>query len=504
MYQEILPEIQKLLFKRLTDKVEKSRELAALIIKEFFTRCDDLTPSVPYLLPVLVDRLNAENLEGLDNLPERMQPVANQKALMMVDPPEKSEEVRVVLAEIVTIIVSTTLYDCLRPYTQTIIDICRALCMDPAGSVLIAGCQAMKEFAINGEQQLLHFCENMGRALFTSFVHKHAKVRMAGLNALFDVCVCGQWKYSVNIFEHMIGFRDPNVVPIKDFYETSTKINYLALFVADRSTAVRDCFYKTIGDLLSRLPDKVDHEGRLFPYLISGLYDANDEIRSVCFEIIEEMGALHEEMEEVKLREIKQLGFQSEWTQGGTIKDSMLILPFPILRRPRLGARIQVRQYVRRYIKALFKEIGDWIQENKERASNLLLYSVVYVEDFMTQFLDNALVALYKSVLEKENKTVSKNIRESLKLIGRYCVPDSFRELIISAIKNELASFYPYTQSGAIKSFGYLFTGTVELLSESSQFSKVEVLLSDFVHTVNNYVLEGLDMDQADILLGTL
>jgi hypothetical protein len=31
----------------------------------------------------------------------------------------------------------------------------------------------------------------MGRALFTSFVHKHAKARIAGLKALFDVLMCG-------------------------------------------------------------------------------------------------------------------------------------------------------------------------------------------------------------------------------------------------------------------------------------------------------------------------
>ena len=41
---------------------------------------------------------------------------------------------------------------------------------------------------------------------------------------------------------------------------------------------MREVFYKTIGDCLLRLPDKVDHEGRLFPYMISGLYDANDNI----------------------------------------------------------------------------------------------------------------------------------------------------------------------------------------------------------------------------------
>jgi hypothetical protein len=54
----------------LGDKVEKSRELAALIIKEFFTRVDDLTLSIPYLMPIIIDRLNADDLEGIDSLPE--------------------------------------------------------------------------------------------------------------------------------------------------------------------------------------------------------------------------------------------------------------------------------------------------------------------------------------------------------------------------------------------------------------------------------------------------
>lgn len=52
----------------------KIRELAALLIKEFFTRVDDLTLAIPYLLPVIVDRLNADDLEGVDYLPEVMKP----------------------------------------------------------------------------------------------------------------------------------------------------------------------------------------------------------------------------------------------------------------------------------------------------------------------------------------------------------------------------------------------------------------------------------------------
>mmetsp|Transcript_36866 Transcript_36866/g.35590 ORF Transcript_36866/g.35590 Transcript_36866/m.35590 type:complete len:107 (+) Transcript_36866:324-644(+) len=105
--------------------------------------------------------------------------------------------------------------------------------------------------------------------------------------------------------EHLIGFRDPNIVAIKDFYEHTTKLNYFAKLLVDRSTIVRDCFYKTIADLLMKLPDKKDHEGRLFPYLITGLFDQNDGIRESVFEMIEELGRQYEEEYEKDIREIK-------------------------------------------------------------------------------------------------------------------------------------------------------------------------------------------------------
>ena len=112
----------------------------------------------------------------------------------------------------------------------------------------------------------------------------------------------------------MIGFRDPNVVPIKDFYEPTTKTNYFAQFVADRSPNVRELFYRTVGDIMTRLPDKYDHEGRIFPYILSGLYDQTDSIRSMTFEILEEIGQVHEEENEEKLREVKQFAYKNEWT----------------------------------------------------------------------------------------------------------------------------------------------------------------------------------------------
>ncbi len=89
---------------------------------------------------------------------------------------------------------------------------------------------------------------------------------------------CGAYKYNADIMEFLIGFRDPNLVAIKDFYEATTKVNYFAMLVQDRSIVVREHFYKTIASMLITLPDKFDHEGRIFPYLISGLNDQNEDI----------------------------------------------------------------------------------------------------------------------------------------------------------------------------------------------------------------------------------
>jgi hypothetical protein len=44
----------------------------------------------------------------------------------------------------------------------------------------------------------------------------------------------------------------------------------------------------------------------------------------------------------------------------GLIHDDDVKLPDPLIHRPRLGSRILVRSYVRRYLKALYAEIGTW------------------------------------------------------------------------------------------------------------------------------------------------
>ena len=128
----------------------------------------------------------------------------------------------------------------------------------------------------------------------------------------------------------------------------------------------------------------------------------------------------------------------------------------------------------------------------------------MYTEEFMTQFLDKLLVSMYKVVNSNSNKVLSKNIPLSFKLLGRYCMPYSYEKLVLTAIKNELASQYPYTQAGSLRAFGYLFRGSIELLSESKQLEKVVGLLENFIETVKDYVSEALDLELSEILIYTL
>jgi hypothetical protein len=149
---------------------------------------------------------------------------------------------------------------------------------------------------------LLHYTELMGRAVLLPLVSKKSKIRIAGLNALTAVFWCGLWKYNAFVFENLIGFRDPNSVPIKDFYEPSHNINYLATFVNDANVRVRQEFMKSIRIWTCTLDDKYDHHGRLVPYIMSGLFDRDDEIRNTALETIAEIGRQIEEEKEKEFR----------------------------------------------------------------------------------------------------------------------------------------------------------------------------------------------------------
>ena len=244
---------------------------------------------------------------------------------------------------------------------------------------------------------------------------------------------CGVYKYNANIVEGLIGFRDPNIVPVKDFYEPSTRLNYLAMLVNDKSAHVRAVFFSVIFDWLSKLPDKYDHESRLIPYMVSGLFDPISDIKEDCFRYIEEIGQIYEEEKEKDIREMRQLGYQDPWTFDGLMTD--LPLPDPFVKRPRLGSRLFFRQYVRRYLNAIFHELGDWISASRLYSSNLLLALIIFTEDYITQHLDKFLTCMCKALMINNSPEILKNLELSTRLVGRYVDTDSYMPQVLTAIR---------------------------------------------------------------------
>ena len=114
------------------------------------------------------------------------------------------------------------------------------------------------------------------------------------------------------------------------------------------------------------------------------------------------------------------------------------------------------------------------------------------------------LVALYRVVLNTTNKVIIKRVSLSLKMIGRYCPTYAYEDLLVSAIKNELASYYPFTQAGSLKAFGYLFSGAIELIPDSQNLSKVSSFLDKFMKTVKESILDALDIELGQILVLSL
>lgn len=48
--------------------------------------------------------------------------------------------------------ISSTIFDCVRPYVDSLVNICKALCMDPFGDVIIEGTRAIAALCRSGEE----------------------------------------------------------------------------------------------------------------------------------------------------------------------------------------------------------------------------------------------------------------------------------------------------------------------------------------------------------------
>ena len=467
----------------LFNDIDKVREFSLKILIYLYANCVNLTKFLPFIFSALANKLQCDDLEGYGNMPEDIRPTPSQNPQKIIKVTENIEEIRILYLKLLESIIchENAVKDDFRLFVQDIVNITRTLCMDPAPNVVLVACNFCKTLAVTfGQDLLFYFNSILSRGILYALSHKQAKLRLAALDAMDKLMYCSPNKKNVEIMEQLIGFRDPNVVPIKDFYEPSTKFNYLAFLSADTNQSVLLKFYEVIFDWLLNTEDRVDHESRLIPYVLTGLFNKNEIVANFVLEKFNEMGELHEKTNAKDYREQKEYGVDAPWLKYiNKSKDFNLPYPFPIKNRPGLGCRKIVLSYIRRYIKNLTREFEGIDNDIKYKVSNLLLYSIVYSEEGIVEYLDGILLLFMKDFLKTSNTNID-NLERNIfvnqnaisqdleinnilikcsEMIGLFCDFDSVTKILYPTIKGDLNGDYQDIQRGAIITLKHIFIG---------------------------------------------
>ena len=481
LIQEILVSFNGSLIKfSLFNEIDKVREFSLKILIYLYANCVNLTKFLPFIFSALANKLQCDDLEGYGNMPEDIRPTPSQNPQKVIKVTENIEEIRILYLKLLETLIchENAVKDDFRLFVQDVVNITRTLCMDPAPNVVLVACNFCKTLAVTfGQELLFYFNSILSRGILYALSHKQAKLRLAALDALDKLMYCSPNKKNVEIMEQLIGFRDPNMVPIKDFYEPSTKFNYLAFLSSDANQGVLLKFYEVIFDWLLNTEDRIDHESRLIPYVLTGLFNKNEVVANFVLEKFKEMGELHEKTNAKDYREQKEYGVDAPWIKY--VENLNLPYPFPIKERPSLGCRKIVLSYIRRYIKNLTREFEGIDNDIKYKVSNLLLYSIVYSEEGIVEYLDGILLLFMKDFLKTSNNDID-NLERNIfvnqnaisqtleinnilikcsEMIGLFCDFDSITKILYPTIKGDLNGDYQDIQRGAIITLKYVFIG---------------------------------------------
>eukprot|EP00920_Eleutheroschizon_duboscqi_P036425 GHVT01087803.1.p1 GENE.GHVT01087803.1~~GHVT01087803.1.p1 ORF type:complete len:518 (+),score=40.98 GHVT01087803.1:2737-4290(+) len=251
---------------------QRNRELAVGMLCRMARYCMAMWDNLDDILPVLSRRMGHLGHDGFVHLPE-VRAADHSQQPKGFNAVETSEEVRFLLTEFVELIMESLPDELVGPSLNTITGLLRACAMDSAPEVKRRACGAIASLCRNHSHLLLNFAETIVRSLYGCLTHSHSAIRVAGLRALVGALHCGLYKYNAQIIQDLIAWQEPNLVPIDAFYGGHVAVNYLAKLSSDRSTSVRRYFLKCLAYVVINLPDKMDYEGWLVPYLVTGLTD---------------------------------------------------------------------------------------------------------------------------------------------------------------------------------------------------------------------------------------
>ena len=425
----------KALLKALDDPAGRCREAAAGVLLEALSEApDSIQPLLPYAFPVLGERLGLVGGSETRPLVECAAFLLQHSHTQRVDiaelrghaqakgsAREPSEEVRLLCLRVLHAFVCGA-GSGLGPYVPDCLEILLSATQDNYYEMMIEACAIQCTLA----NVLGHRLHQVSKVLVAAFApllcQRRNRVRVAALRAISAVMPFGAHETLLDL----TSFVDPNLVSIKSFYQSDARINYMGVLAKDPSTAVRQEFLDTVGGWLTKLTERMDHEPRLLPYVLSGLADPVASVQESALEWVRILGEQHisdnEQEFKDKLRYMPREAQGHGWMLSSVlraIEEGTLTLPPPFKERPPLGSRTLVQTRFVPMMHGIIRDFEQWQEAPKLKAAQLLQALLVYVEEFVTEHLHVLVPALAKAVVSTDGE-VRSCVDNCCRLIGQY------------------------------------------------------------------------------------
>jgi hypothetical protein len=215
------------------------------------------------------------------------------------------------------------------------------------------------------------------------------------------------------------------VLTIRSFYASDATENYFGMLCTDASRAVRLRFIEMIGEWATTMEDRWDHHERLVPFLLTGLTDDDEDIRSLAIAYIDRCGEEYASEHKDDFLEKRQLGIDGDELSN---HDAPLPAPFARSGRPPLASRMWIREKGRRLYGPVLRELSDWISTTKSQSCKLLVVLLIYLEEAITMDLHKLFRALSQRLKDHE---VRETVKIASSLIGRYVAPSASLPLVL-------------------------------------------------------------------------
>ena len=359
-------------------------------------------------------------------------------------------------------------------YTAEVLIILRSSFRDPFHDANTLGCACIQTVAARLGRRLQPASKELTAAVLPLTTHRRKAVRCAAIRAVRELVFVGAHEMVLE----MVAWRDPNLVAIKSFYEPDPKVlctpslcrdqisrvhamrvlklwpvqvNFCGKLSTDSAHSVRAEFVDMLGAWLCKLDERIDHQGRLLPYLVSALCDLHPAVQQRALRHIEAVGELYEQDHADELKDIlcylpntaHNVGWRDCDDAWGVAPAD--VLPAVFAARPRVGARRVIAANFGHIAHAVAAELNSWSDEHRLRAAKLLAVYLVFVEDWVLQHLHDIAPALCHALRSsgdgrgKEAAELCRAAAQCCTLIGLFVPSGSFCDIVLPRVQDTAA-----------------------------------------------------------------